>query len=60
MITFQLGWTATKDIPIEESLYVLQVDNPHSREHLAERIDWDGTVLDLDTLEVAQLESSEE
>ena len=60
MITFQLGWTVARDIPIEESLYVLQVDNPQSRDHLAERVDWDGTVLDLDTLEVDQLESSEE
>ena len=45
---------------IEESLDVLQVDNAHSRDHLPERVDWDGTVLELDVLEVPQLQSSEE
>ena len=45
---------------IEDPLDVLNVDNSHSREHLTERVDWNTTVLDLDILQVAQLESSKE
>ena len=44
---------------IEDPLDVLNVDNSHSREHLTERVDWNTTVLDVDALQVAQLESSE-
>ena len=39
-------------------LYVLYVD-PHSRDHLPQWVDWDGTVLDLDALQRAQLQSSQ-
>ena len=60
MITLQLCRTSTtRDISVEQPLYVLHVDNPHSRDHVPERVDRDGTVLDLDALEVSQLKSTE-